>query len=200
MTSRSKLRLLRAATFIGFALPLAWLAMEWGELLNGGPNDLGANPVEYSIRYLGIGALRLLTLTLAISPLALWLRLPLLVGVRRQIGLWAFAYAVLHLMLYMALDLELSLAALWADVVKRRYITAGMAAFVLLLPLAATSTAAAIRWLGARRWKLLHRLIYPASLLACLHFAFMVKGRQLEPLVYAGIVIALLAVRRLRRR
>lgn len=200
MTAARKIGLLRLGVFVLASLPLLWLSWAWLDLLSGYSAALGANPVEYTIRFLGISALRVLVLALAISPVAQRLRLPLLMGVRRQIGLWAFAYVALHLMVYLALDLELSLSALWSDVVKRRFITAGMAAFVLLLPLAATSSAKAVRWLGARRWQLLHRLVYPAGLLACLHFAFMVKGRQLEPLIYAGLVIVLLLVRLLPRQ
>jgi methionine sulfoxide reductase heme-binding subunit len=195
MTSAGKLAWLRRTTALLVALPLLWLAWQWHLLLTGEANALGANPVEYTIRWLGIGALRLLVVALAISPLANRLRLPLLIGIRRQIGLWAFAYATLHLLVYQAIDLEFSLVALLNDVAKRTFIAAGMAAFVLLLPLAATSTRRAIGWLGARRWQLLHRLVYPAGLLACLHFAFMVKGQQVEPVIYAALAGALILSR-----
>ena len=185
----------RWLVFTALALPALWLGWQWGQLLGGGWSAaLGANPVEASIHQLGIWGLRILLLTLAVTPAVRWLGWRWLGPHRRMIGLFAFAYIAAHLALYLWLDLNLSLAALWADVVKRWYITLGMAGFALLLPLAITSTRGWMKRLG-RRWSLLHRLIYPAVLLGVLHYAFLVKARDPEPLVYGAILLVLLAVR-----
>ena len=147
---------------------------------------------------LGQWALRLLLLTLCITPLAVELRAPWLLGLRRMAGLWAFAYATLHFANWVALDLGFDGRTIIADIAKRPYVTVGFAAFALLLPLAATSTDRAMRRLG-RRWHLLHRLIYPAAALACLHYWWLVKADWREPLVYA-LLLAVLLGWRLRRR
>ena len=144
-TARRIRLVLKPATFVALALPLAWLALQWVRLLAEGGGDLGVNPVEASIHHTGQWALRCLLLTLAVSPLATLLRLPTLVAVRRMCGLYAFTYAVLHLLLYFGLDRAFSVAELWADILKRWYITLGMSALVLMLPLALTSTARAER-------------------------------------------------------
>jgi methionine sulfoxide reductase heme-binding subunit len=177
------------------ALPLLWSAVQFYFALTGAPHSLGANPVEHSIRYLGIWALRLLILCLAISPMARLTGYRQLVSLRRAVGLWAFAYATCHLAVYQLFDLELSLAALWAEVLKRKFITLGMLAFVLLIPLAATSTAGMIRRLGARNWQRLHKAVYAIGLLGGLHFLFMRKGNQPEPKIYLALIAALLALR-----
>jgi methionine sulfoxide reductase heme-binding subunit len=188
-------KLLKPATHMLLALPLLWLGWHFYHALIGQPHSLGANPVEYSIRHLGIWALRCLILCLAVSPAARLFGVRKLVGIRRAVGLWAFAYVVCHLATYQLFDLELSLSALWADVLKRKYITFGMIAFLLLLPLAATSTAGMIRRLGARTWQRLHKAIYAIGVLGGLHFLFMRKGNQPEPKVYLAIILALLALR-----
>ncbi len=182
-------------THIALPLPLLWTAWQFYLALTHKPHALGANPVEYSIRYLGIWALRCLMLCLAITPLARLTGYRQLVSVRRAVGLWAFAYGVCHLAVYQLFDLELSLTALWQDVLKHKFITFGMAALLLLIPLAATSTAGMIRRLGARNWQRLHRLIYAIGLLAGLHFIFMRKGNQPEPKIYLAIILALLGIR-----
>jgi sulfoxide reductase heme-binding subunit YedZ len=157
-------------------------------------DQLGADPQNVLERALGLWALRLLILALAITPLR---RLggPNLVRYRRAIGLIAFYYAALHLTVYMVLDQGLDLAAVWADIVKRPYITVGMLAFTILVPLAATSNAPMIRRLGGGAWQRLHRLVYVAAAAAALHFIMLVKAWPLEPLVYAALVALLLLFR-----
>ena len=158
---------------------------------------LGPDPVEYLLRELGWWAVVLLVATLAVTPLRVWTAKAPLLRVRRPLGLWAFTYALLHLTVYLVLDRQLAWSEIVGDLAKRPYITVGMLAVTLLLPLAATSTAAAMRRLG-RRWQTLHRLTYPAAMLGVLHFALQVKKDLTEPLVFAVILGGLLAWR-LRR-
>jgi len=138
--------------------------------------------------------LRFLILALAITPLR---RLggPNLVRYRRAIGLLAFYYAALHLTVYLVLDKGLDLPSIWADIVKRPYITVGMLAFTILVPLAVTSNSPMIRRLGAAAWQRLHRLVYLATAAAALHFVMLVKAWSPEPLIYAGFVVILLLFR-----
>jgi methionine sulfoxide reductase heme-binding subunit len=186
---------LKPLTHLSLALPLLWTGWQIYLALTHQPHGLGANPVEYSIRHLGIWALRCLFLCLAITPLARLTGYRQLVSVRRAIGLWAFAYAVCHLAVYQYFDLELSLSALWTAVLKRKFITLGMLAFILLIPLAVTSTKGMIRRLGARNWQRLHKAVYAIGLLGAVHFIMMRKGNQPEPKVYLAILAALLGVR-----
>ena len=193
-------RILKPAAFVLLALPLVWLAMQWFWLLRDGTGSLGINPIEASIHHTGLWALRILLFTLAISPLTRLTHWTPLMSIRRMSGLYAFTYAVVHLSLYFGLDREFSVAELWADILKRWYITLGMAALLLMLPLALTSTAKAIRALGARRWQRLHRLIYVIGLLGVLHFWLVVKGVQLEPIVYGAVYLMLMLARLPRLR
>ena len=165
-------------------------------------DQLGADPQKTLERTLGVWALRFLIVCLAITPLR---RLggPNLVRYRRSIGLLAFYYAALHLTTYTVLDQGLDLAAIWADILKRPYITVGMLAFLVLVPLAITSNAAMIRRLGGAAWQRLHRLIYLAAAAAAVHFIMLVKSWPAEPLIYAALVTALLLLRlvfKLQRR
>lgn len=155
---------------------------------------LGANPVEAVLHRTGDWALRLLLVTLAASPLRRWLNWPWLLQVRRPLGLAAFGYASLHALTYLALDRGLVWEDVLADVLERPYVTAGFTALVLMVPLAATSTRAAMRRLG-RRWQQLHRLVYAVGVLAVLHFLWSSKLDRPEPFVYAGILAVLLAAR-----
>lgn len=157
-------------------------------------DQLGADPQNTLERALGLWALRLLILCLAITPLR---RLggPNLIRYRRAVGLLAFYYACLHLTVYLVLDRGLDLAAIWADILKRPYITVGMLAFAVLLPLAATSNTAMIRRLGGAAWNRLHRWVYVAITLAAIHFVMVLKVWLLEPLIYAAIVASLLLFR-----
>jgi methionine sulfoxide reductase heme-binding subunit len=157
-------------------------------------DQLGADPQKSLEQLLGLWALRFLILSLSITPLR---RLggPNLVRYRRALGLLAFYYATMHLTVYLVLDQGLDLAAIWADIVKRPYITVGMLAFVIVVPLAVTSNAPMIRRLGGARWQRLHRFVYAAAAAAAVHFVMVVKSWPAEPLIYAGIVAALLLFR-----
>lgn len=173
------------------ALPLAWLV--WGAV----QDTLGPNPAEALIRSLGDWTLRGLVLTLAISPLRDGTGWHQLLRHRRAIGVATFIYATLHWLAYAWLDQGLDLDALLKDVAKRPFILVGTLAWLLLLPLAATSFNRAIKALGPKRWQALHKAIYAIALLAILHFFWMRSGKQLygEVAVYAVIVFALLAWR-----
>ncbi len=186
-------RWLKPAVFTLSLVPLALL------VVRGFTDNLSANPVEFIIRYLGDWALRFLLLALAVTPVRLVTGWNEVARLRRMLGLFAFTYVVLHLLAYTGLDQGFDLVGLWNDVMKRIYITVGMAAFVMLAPLAATSTDAMIRKLGGARWRLLHRLAYPAGVLAVIHYFLMIKAGYQQPAIYAVILAALLAVRVVKR-
>jgi len=158
-------------------------------------NDLGANPQEFMNRFLGDWAIRLLLVALAVTPLRMFTDWNVVLRFRRLLGLFAFFYIYLHLASYVALDQVFNWGEIWKDIVKRWYITVGVAGVLCLLPLAVTSTKGWIKRLGGRNWNRLHKLVYPAGALACLHFYMMRKGVQLEPIVYAVICSSLLAFR-----
>lgn len=157
-------------------------------------DQLGADPLRTLERTLGEWALRFLIAALLVTPLRQLAGVNLL-RYRRQLGLLGFYYALLHLSTYLILDQGLDAAAIVADILKRPYITIGMAAFMLLVPLAVTSNNASIRKLGAKGWARLHRLAYAATALGALHFLMLVKAWPVEPLVYVAIVAALLGWR-----
>jgi len=186
---------LKPLAHAALALPLVWLLVHWGLILAGDTRALGANPIEATTRFLGDTAIRALLAALAVRPAARLLHAPWLMRARRLVGLWAFAYVCLHLTSYLGMDLLFDWAALWRDILKRNYITLGMTAFALLVPLALTSTNAMIKRLGARNWQRLHRLVYAAGVLAVLHHWFMVKGVQAAPIVHGLVLAALLAWR-----
>ena len=160
----------------------------------GAMGGLGADPVRAFEQTLGLWALRFLILTLAITPLRQLAGINLL-RFRRALGLLAFWYAAMHFSVYLTLDRGLLWSTIVPDIVRRPFITLGFAALVLLVPLAATSTARMIKRLGARRWKRLHKLVYPAAALGCLHYFMMVKADVREPLIYAAILAVLLGWR-----
>jgi sulfoxide reductase heme-binding subunit YedZ len=193
---------LKPAVHLLVAMPLLWLVWGWVELLWIDPASLSlsAEPVAYTHNALGLLALRTLLYSLAITPLVRLTGWTPLMALRRMLGLWAFAYVVLHLGFYLAMELDFSLAALWRETVKRNFILFGMLGFLCLLPLAMTSTRAAIKRLGARNWLRLHRLVYVAGLAATVHFLLRVKGFQLEPWIYLAILIVLLVIRLIPRR
>lgn len=157
-------------------------------------DQLGADPMKTLERTLGLWSLRFLIIGLAITPLR---RLggPNLIRYRRAIGLLAFYYAALHLTVYVVLDQNLNLAAILKDILKRPYITVGILAFLILVPLAITSNATMIKRLGAAAWQKLHRWVYVAAAAAALHFLMLVKSWPPEPIIYAAIVAALLLFR-----
>lgn len=182
--------------FAACALPLAWLA---ARTFGVGGLGLGANPVSELIHQLGLWGLRLLLVTLCVSPLAKSLRKPKLLQYRRMLGLFSFTYLALHFLAWLVLDQSLRPSAIVADIVKRPYITVGFTALLLLLPLAVTSTNGWIRRLG-RRWHELHKLVYPAAVLGCWHFWWQVKADWREPLLYAATLTVLLGWRWQRAR
>ena len=161
-------------------------------------DSLTANPIQYVLRQLGVWALRFLAVTLAISPAAKLLRQPWLIRYRRRIGLFAFAYVCLHLTTYVAIDQAFDWRTIGKDIAKRPYITIGMAAFALLIPLAITSADGLRRKLGPRRWKRLHQLIYLIAPMAVVHYYLLVKADHRPPLIYGAIILALLGYRLVR--
>jgi methionine sulfoxide reductase heme-binding subunit len=173
------------------SLPLVLLILSIAEI---GGLRLGPNPQLYIRDVLGEWGLRLLLLTLAITPLRRLIGKPWPLLFRRLLGLWAFAYLALHFVTYFFLDRSLELAIIIEDILERPYITLGMTAFLLMIPLAITSTAGWQRRLGAR-WSQLHRLIYPIAILGCWHFYWLVKKDLREPLVYCGLLAILLVAR-----
>ena len=178
-------------------VPVFALCLSPGLLLiwkgfNGG---LGANPIEFITHATGDWTLRFLAITLAVTPLRKLLRLPELVRFRRMLGLFAFSYGCLHFMTYLWLDKFFSWGEIAKDVVKRPFITAGFTAFVLLIPLAITSTAGWIRRLGGKRWQMLHRLVYVSAVAGVVHYYWLVKSDITRPVFYAAIVALLLAYR-----
>ncbi|WP_438975088.1 protein-methionine-sulfoxide reductase heme-binding subunit MsrQ [Roseicyclus sp.] len=173
----------------GWAVWLFWLAATGG---------LGVEPIEALEHRYGKLALQLIVIGLAITPLRRWSGLNLM-PFRRAVGVTAFFYVMAHLLVWAVLDVQ-TLSAIWADIVKRPYVTIGMAGFGLLLPLAITSNDLAVRQLGAARWRLIHKLAYPAAILGALHYIWLSKGLQIEPLVYFLAIIGLLGLRIRARR
>jgi len=193
--SKAFVRLVKAVLWPLCLAPLAILLLSvfeaWGF-------SLGANPEEEILHRLGKWGLKFLLITLAITPVRRWTKLNWLVRFRRLLGLFAFFYVLLHFLTYLVLDQGLDLPSVMEDIAKRPYITIGMTALVLLLPLAATSTRGMMRRLG-RRWKTLHSLVYGIGVLGVWHFYWQVKLDTLEPTIYA-IILAVLLGSRFRRR
>jgi sulfoxide reductase heme-binding subunit YedZ len=180
---------LKPAVFAGALAPLALI------LFQADRGALGPNPVAETLNRLGLTTLVFLLASLACTPLRDTLGWNWPIPLRRMLGLFAFFYACLHFATYAALDQGLKVSAILADVTKRKFIFVGFTAFVLLIPLAATSTAAAVRRLGFPRWKRLHRLAYVCGLLGVVHFWLRVKKDVREPFVYAAVLAALLLTR-----
>ncbi len=194
---------MRALLLHPAAKPVAFLLclLPLASLVHGAFTDgLGPNPAETLIRALGDWTLRLLCLTLAVTPLRVRTRTPQLARFRRLLGLFVFCYACLHLLAYAWLDMGLDAADIGRDILKRPFILAGFTTWLLLLPLALTSSNRAVRWLGGRQWRSLHRLVYAVAGLALLHFAWMRSGKNdfAEVWLYAAIVAVLLLERLLR--
>jgi sulfoxide reductase heme-binding subunit YedZ len=184
-------KILKPTLFILALLPLLYLV--WGVFAGA----LGANPIETVIRDLGEWALRFLLLTLTISPLRRLTGMAQLLRLRRMLGLYVFFYASLHLTIYLWLEQSLDWWEIWLDIVERPFITIGMLTFILLIPLAVTSTHAAMRKLG-KNWLRLHKLVYPISIFAVLHFWWLVKVDTREPLIYVVLLGILLSERLFR--
>lgn len=181
---------------LGVVLMAPLAALMWGAV----HDTLGANPAETLIRNSGEMTLRCLLLTLAVTPLRQWTGVAAFARLRRMLGLLTFTWALLHLSAYAWLDMGLELADMLRDIAKRPFILVGTLALLLMVPLALTSFNAAIRALGAARWKALHRLVYAVALLAILHFLWMRAGKQVFGAVAVyGTILAVLLGWRLRR-
>ena len=176
--------------FLGGLAPFGFLVIR---TYNG---QLGANPVEFLQHFTGDWTLRFLLITLAVTPLRKILNFPDLIRFRRMLGLFAFTYVCLHFFTYIGPDQSFDLVAMWKDVAKRPFITVGFFGFVLLIPLAITSTKGWIRRLGGKNWRALHRLIYVTALCSVVHYYWLVKSDHRRPLLYA-VILALLLLYRL---
>jgi len=177
--------------FVVCLLPLALLLARAFSVAGLG---LGANPIEELLHELGRWGLKFLLLTLTITPLRRWTGWNWLIGFRRMLGLFAFFYVVLHFSVYAYLDQALDITAIGEDILKRPYITLGMAGLLMLLPLAVTSTRGMMRRLG-KRWQKLHRLVYVIAIVAVWHFYWQVKLDTLDPTLYALVLVVLLGAR-----
>ena len=187
--SNRRIVLLKVAVFLACLGPLGRLGYK------ALTDSLGANPIEVITHATGDWTLRFLLITLAITPLRKLSHQPWLIRFRRMLGLYAFFYGCLHFTTYLWLDQFFYWANMVKDVGKRPFITAGFTGFVLLIPLALTSTSWAVRKLGGRRWQWLHRLIYASATAGVIHFLWLVKKDISEPLIYAGVLAVLLLYR-----
>lgn len=188
-------RWIRPLVFGLALLPLALLAARACPVFFGSSRALGANPIRALEEATGQWALRFVALTLAVTPIRRLTGANAIVKYRRMLGLFAFFYATVHLAVYAVLDMELDVDDLVADVVKHPYVTAGMLAWLMLAPLAATSTKAMIRRLGGRRWRRLHQLTYAVAVVGTVHFWWSVKKDVTEPAIYAALFALLLGWR-----
>ena len=170
-------------------LPLLWLGWRWYH------NELGINRIEYVARFTGSGTLRLLMITLAITPLRRIPGLNPIIRFRRMLGLLTFFWGCLHGLHYFAMDAQWSWLVIREDLTIRRFFIAGMLALSLMAPLAATSFNAAIRWMGGKRWQLLHRLVYVSAMAGIVHYAWQGKALVQGPLIYAAILLLLFLAR-----
>lgn len=180
---------LKAALFIASLYPLlrlSWLAYS---------DQLGANPIELITRSLGTWTLVFLLITLTITPLRKLSGWTWLIKLRRMAGLFAFFYVTLHFITYIWLDQFFDLSAMYKDIIKRPFITIGFAAFVMLIPLALTSTNAMMRKMGGKNWQLLHRLVYAIALFGVLHYWWLVKKDLTQPIIYSSVLAVLLGYR-----
>lgn len=183
------LRLTKITIFLAALVPLARLIRKYLH------NGLGANPIEFITHSTGDWTLILLLTTLSITPLRRITRQYWLIGVRRMIGLFAFFYGCLHFTIYIWLDKSFDIHEMLKDIAKRPFITAGFSAFVLMIPLALTSTAWSIRRLGGKNWQRLHRLIYLTGILGVVHYVWLVKADLHKPIEY-GVVLTILLLYR----
>jgi sulfoxide reductase heme-binding subunit YedZ len=184
--------LLKALVFVACLMPLGYIG--WALSMD----QLGANPIEEVIHQTGDWTLRFLLLTLALTPLRMLTSSGKWLQFRRMIGLYAFFYATLHLLAYVVLDQFFDWSGILKDIIKHPYITVGFLAWLLLIPLAVTSTKGMMKRLG-RRWKLLHRLVYLIAILGVIHFTWLVKADYREPLIYGLILSVLLGLRWLKK-
>lgn len=185
---------LKPGVFVGCLIPLALMISDAAR------GQLGADPVAIALNRLGLLALICLVASMSTTPLRLLCSWSWPLRLRRMLGLFAFFYASLHFGVYIGVDQGFALSAITQDIAERKFITAGFAALVVLVPLAATSPHRIRRALGPKRWQRLHRLVYLAGALAALHFIWRVKRDLTEPLLYAAILGALLLVRITHRK
>ncbi|MDP3739669.1 MAG: protein-methionine-sulfoxide reductase heme-binding subunit MsrQ [Hyphomonadaceae bacterium] len=187
---------MKPLTLAALVAPFAYLAVLWILMLTSQPYIMGFDPVKWTHHYLGDTAIRILLVTLAISPIRDITGWAPIVVIRRRIGLAAFFYALLHMLAYVGLDLEWSIPKLWEDILLRTYITLGMLALLAMVPLALTSTNGMIRRLGRKTWDRIHWLIYPLAILAVSHNILMQKTLfQVQPMTHAAILAVLLGWR-----
>ena len=189
MTRSRLISIIKASAFVAALGPLAYLVIKAFQ------NDLGANPVEFVTHLTGDTALSFLLCSLAITPLRKLAKFPDLIRFRRMLGLYAFFYASLHLLTFLGLDHHFHWAEVLPDVYKRPFVTAGFTAWLLLVPLALTSTTWSIRKLGGKRWQWLHRLVYLSAIAGVVHYWWLVKKDITDPLIYAVILTVLLGFR-----
>jgi sulfoxide reductase heme-binding subunit YedZ len=190
----------KAAGFALCLVPILLLARPlWMLATTGYSPQLTANPIEYITHYTGTWTIRFLLITLSVTPFRKIFNQPKIARYRRMLGLFAFFYVCLHFLTWFVLDKFFSFPEMWADILKRRYITVGMLGFAMLLPLAVTSTAGWVRRLGFVKWQRLHRLIYFAALAGVIHYYWLVKSDVRLPLLY-GAILAVLMLYRLATR
>lgn len=185
---------LKALLFFACLIPL--LRLVW----MGYAGELGANPIELITRSLGTWTLVFLLITLSITPLRQLSGWSWIIKLRRMAGLFAFFYALLHFITYIWLDQFFDLSSIVKDVIKRPFITIGFTAFILLIPLAITSTNAMMKKMGGKNWQLLHKLVYLIAIFAVIHYWWLVKKDITQPLIYAGLLAVLLAYRIIRMK
>ncbi len=179
--------------YILYLMPVPWL------LYLAQTGGLGREPIKALEHELGEIALQLLILGLAVSPLRRYVGINLM-KFRRMLGLLTFIYVALHLLVWVVLDMSLLWGQMWADIWKRPYITVGMAGFLALIPLAITSNNISVRKMGASTWRKLHKLTYLAAILGGLHYLWLVRGIQFEPMIYMAVILGLLALRLHKRK
>jgi len=184
-------RYVKPTLFVLCSLPFVGLVLGAFNVAN---FELGTNPIEHIQDTLGQWGLRFLVITLAVTPLRDWFNAPVLIQLRRMLGLFAFFYVLTHFLTWLILDQGLYWDGVLADIAKRPFITIGFAALLMLIPLAITSTNGMMRRLG-KRWKTLHRLVYPITLLGVWHFWWQVKADIREPLIYLTLTLILLGWR-----
>jgi len=189
MLSPQQISTLKAVLFLICLMPAGVLVWRFFD------DDLGANPIETITHTTGDWALRFLLITLAVTPLRRLTGWHWLIRLRRMLGLFAFFYVFAHFSIYVGLDQFFDLQAIANDVLKRPYVTVGFAAFVLLIPLAATSTNGMIKRLGGKRWQALHRSVYAIAIMGVIHYWWLVKADLTEPILYSLVLAALLGFR-----
>jgi sulfoxide reductase heme-binding subunit YedZ len=190
--------LIKSVVFILCLLPAAWLFYSIYLAFSGGENLMGPDPAQFLSLQTGEWAIRLLIASLAITPLRYLLNIPSLFRLRRMMGLYAYFYVFLHLIVFLWFLLGWDFSAVGREIAERPYITIGFAAFVLLTPLAATSFNAAQRKLG-RNWKRLHRLTYACAILGCMHLIWIVRSSYFDAVLYGGLTLVFLVYRVLRK-